>query len=182
MVRPVAKPMTPEEYLEWELKQQTRHEYVNGYVYAMPGVSRRHSRVSMNISVSLWPFVTRKQCRLHQADVKLALKSIFYYPDVMVACGPEPKNPYYETDPCILVEVLSPSTKDIDLREKLIAYRGIASLHTYLIVDPEYMFVRHFWRDAAGDWQQEDITGSGEIRLACLEATLALGQIYQGVF
>jgi hypothetical protein len=34
-----------------------------------------------------------------------------YYPDVMVACG-EQADPYYESTPCLLAEILSPSTRD----------------------------------------------------------------------
>ncbi|MBF6594899.1 MAG: Uma2 family endonuclease [Thermaceae bacterium] len=75
---PGAQPLSPEEYLEWEHGQATRHEYVNGYVYAMSGVSRRHSRITMNIAVTLRPSATERGCRIHQAEVKLALDKIFW--------------------------------------------------------------------------------------------------------
>lgn len=181
MLRAVPKPMSPEEYLEWEAKQEVRHEYVEGYVYAMAGASNRHNRVCLNIAAFCLAHAG-DGCRVYQENVKLRLENLFYYPDVMVVCGGEPPHTYYETDPCILVEVLSPSTALNDVREKVLEYRRIQSLRSYLIVDPESLFVRHFWRDEAGTWQQQDITGSGEIPLPCLGVSLSLAQIYRGIY
>jgi len=172
----VLKPLSPEEYLDGERQQQTRPEYLNGYVYAVSGVSCRHSCIPMNMAGTLWPRVTERGCRIHQAEVTLALGKLFYYPDGRVAGVPEPENPYYETDPCVLVEALWPSTAQNDLREKVLEYKRITSLQTYLIVDPNSYFARHFWRDGEGNWQQEDITGSSKVRLECLQTSLSLSQ------
>ena len=64
----------------------------------------------------------------------------------------------------------------------MLEYRRIASLQIYLTVDPDSYFGWHFWRDLHGNWQQEDIISSGEMGLECLQASLSLSQIYQGVF
>jgi len=85
----------------------------------------------------------------------------------------------YETDPCVLVEVVWESTKTIDLGEKLWAYR---SLQTYLVVDTEAMTIRHFFRDPIGRWQQEDVVGSGEIPLPCLGGSIELLDGYRNIF
>ncbi len=94
---------------------------------------------------------------------------------------PEP-DPFYETEPCVLVEVLSPSTKNTDLREKLMAYKSLPSVQTYLIVDAERLAVRRFWAEPDGRWHQEDLTGDGDIPLPCLDGVLSLPQIYRGIF
>ncbi len=109
-------------------------------------------------------------------------ESIFHYPDVMVVCGCDEPGPFFETEPCILVEVLSPSTKGTDLREKLTAYKSLPSVQTYLIVDAERLAVQRFWVEPDGRWQQEDLTGDGDIPLLRLGGVLSLPQIYRGVF
>lgn len=182
MLKPIAHPLSPEEYLELEKSLPLRHELVGGVMYAMAGSSRRHNLIVGNIFVELRRLAQGKPCRVFQTDMKLRLGDVFYYPDVMVVCAPEPEDEYYELEPCILVEVISPHTKDTDLREKLLAYKGIPSLQTYLVVDTAAMAIRHFYRDQAGHWQQEDLIGHGEVPLACLGASLDLSQVYRGAF
>nr|MBA3793598.1 Uma2 family endonuclease [Rubrobacter sp.] len=99
-----------------------RHEYVAGEVYAMTGASRRHNRIAGNVYRRLADAAAGGPCRVYMETVKLR-KDIFYYPEVMVACGSEPENPYYEDAPCLVVEVVSPSTESTDRREKLAAYK-----------------------------------------------------------
>ncbi|WP_018467917.1 Uma2 family endonuclease [Calidithermus timidus] len=190
MVRPVLKPLSVEEYLETEAQSPFKREYVGGQVYATAGASQQHSLISLNIAVALRRMAEGRPCRVHMAEMKLLIGSpktsdfekAFYYPDVMAVCGKPAPHDYYETEPCILVEVLSPSTRGVDLREKVLAYQSIPSLQTYLIVDSETMTVRHFWRDTEGRWQQQDLTGSAEVPLPCLEGTLGFTDIYRGTF
>ena len=78
--------------------------------------------------------------------------------------------------------MLSPSTKSIDVREKMLEYKRLPSLQSYLIIDAESLMVRHCWHDEKGEWQQEDITSSGDIALPCLDTVLSLAQIYRNVF
>jgi len=181
MVEPVQKTMTQAEYLTWEQRQTERHEYVIGFVYAMAGGSRRHNRIALNIA-SFCLTNAPEHCRIYQEGMKLQTDSAFYYPDVMAVCEPEPDKDFFETSPCLLVEVPSPGTKDIDLREKLLTYQSLPSLETYLVVDTDAHFVRHFWRNEKGVWQQQDSTDTGDISLACLGTTLSMTQIYQNVF
>jgi Uma2 family endonuclease len=175
--------LSVEEYLACEQKGDVRHEYVNGYMYALAGASQRHSRIAGNIFAAFWALAQAKPCRIHQNDMELRTsESVFYYPDVMAVCGKPEPDPFYETEPCVLVEVLSPSTKDTDLREKLVAYKSLPSVQTYLIVEAARLAVRRFWADAGGRWQQEDLTGDGDIPLPYLGGVLSLPQIYRGVF
>lgn len=175
--------MSVEEYLACEQKSSIRHEYVNGYSYAFAGASQSHSRIAGNIFAAFWTLAQGKPCRVHQNDMKLRTEdSVFYYPDVMAICNKPEPDPFFETDPCVLVEVLSPSTKNTDLREKLTAYKSLPSVQTYLIVEAERLAVRRFWVDETRRWNQEDLTGDGDIPLPCLGGVLTLPQIYRGVF
>ena len=170
--------LSVEDYLEMEKTATVRHEYVAGEVYARVGVSRRHSRIAGNIFRSLAVAAAGDSCRVHQSDMKLQIENVFYYPDVMVACGPEPDDPYYEDDPCIVVEVVSPST---DRREKLAAYKRIPGLKAYLIVDQVRMQVERHFRDEEGAWRRADLVDEGRFSVPCPEMFLTLAGIYEGL-
>ncbi len=174
--------LTVEAYLALVQEATERHELVGGQIYAMAGGSREHSAIVGNIFVQLWTANSGKNCRSHRETMKLRLSDTdtFYYPDVMVACEPS-LDRYFENEPCVLVEVLSKSKASNDLREKLLEYKRLPSLQTYLVVDSESLWVKHFYREGA-EWQQELLTGSGVIAIPCLNSTLSLAQIYQNVF
>jgi Uma2 family endonuclease len=81
-----------------------------------------------------------------------------------------------------VVEVTSPTTETIDRREKLLAYKKLPSLRTYLIVDQEEMRVERHWCDEAGQWWQAEVTRpEGVVPLSCPQTELALTQIYEGL-
>ncbi len=173
--------LSVEDYLEMEKTATVRHEYVAGEVYAMVGVSRRHSRIAGNIFRLLAVAAAGGPCRLHQSDMKLQIEDVFYYPDVMVACEDEPEDPYYENSPCLVVEVVSPSTESTDRREKLAAYKRIPGLKAYLIVDQARMRVERHFRDEEGAWRRGDLVDEGRFSVPCPETSLSLAEIYEGL-
>lgn len=174
--------MSVEEYLEFERNSPIKHEYVGGHLYAMVGVSRRHSRISLNIASRLLAGTQGGPCRVHQSDMQVPVPDgPFYYPDVVVACGPEPEDPYLEDNPCLLVEVLSPNTASIDRREKLLSYRRLPGLRAYLIVEQDEAMVECHFRDGNGRWQTE-IVEQGSIPVPCPPgAQLSLAEVYEGL-
>ncbi len=173
--------LSVEDYLEMEKTATVRHEYVAGEVYAMVGVSRRHSRIAGNVFRLLAVAAAGGPCRVHQSDMKLHIDDVFYYPDVMVACGSEPENPYYEDDPCLVVEVVSPSTESTDRREKLAVYKRIPGLKAYLIVDQDRMRVERHFRDEEGVWLRADLIDEGRFSVPRPEMSLTLAEIYEGL-
>jgi Uma2 family endonuclease len=173
--------LSVEDYLEMEKTATVRHEYVAGEVYAMVGVSRRHSRIAGNIFRLLAVAAAGGPCRVHQSDMKLQIEDVFYYPDVMVACDDEPDDPYYENGPCLVVEVVSPSTESTDRREKLAAYKRIPGLKAYLIVDQERVRIERHFRDEEGVWLRADLVDEGRLPVPCPETSLTLAEIYEGL-
>jgi len=174
-------PMTLEDYFSYEDRSNARHEYVEGFVYAMTGATKRHNRIVGRIYARLLAAEQGSGCRTYMEAVKLRLRDRIYYPDVMVACGPSSPDRYTEDAPSILVEVLSESTWQIDRREKLAAYHGIASLQSYLIVAQDERYVLRHWRDAEGTWQYDVLAGAGTIELPTMRTMLTLDEIYEGV-
>lgn len=175
------RPLSVDEYLAREDASPVRHEYVAGEVYALAGETRRHNQVTGNVFARLWSAVRGGPCRVFVEGVKLRAGSVVYYPDVMVACGPEPADPRLEEAPCLVVEVLSPSTRTIDRREKLLVHRAIPSLRAYLIVDQERRRVERHWRDDDGAWQRATIVEAGTVPVPCPAIALSLDEIYEGV-
>lgn len=127
-----------EQYLELEAASQTvRYELVGGTAFAMIGGTLGHARLVTSLALLLGSGARTAGSRLYVADARLRVGDLTsYYPDVMVCCGPPSGSEHYETGPCLLAEVLSPSTADIDRREKRLAYLSLPTLEQYLIVDP----------------------------------------------
>ena len=100
--------MSAGQYLDYEQTQEIRHELVDGYLYAMVGASDRHEEIAMNLAAALSLHLRGGPCRVYKSDLKLRIGDDFYYPDIFVRCGTERGDPYFKTDPVLIVEVLSP--------------------------------------------------------------------------
>jgi len=175
--------MTVEEYLRFDETSPLKHEYVRGEVYAMSGVTLRHDRIARNVLIALSAAAGDGPCEAFSSDVRLrAADDIFYYADVTVVCGQVAELDVMIADPCVIVEVTSPSTARIDRGEKLNAYRAIQSVRAYLIVDHRRRRGERYWRDSeAAPWQREEVVGTGDVVIPCLDAELTLDQIYRRV-
>lgn len=182
--RPAGRYMTPEEYLAFEERSPVRHEYVGGVVHAMSGGSVRHARIIGNVLSRLREASAGGRCEAFAQVLKVSVdEETFYYPDVLVTCGALDEEAVVVTDPCLLVEVLSPSTRVVDRREKVSNYRRIAALRAYLIVETRYRKVERYWRGAGGGWQYDVATpdAGGQVAVPCPKGVLTLDQIYEGV-
>lgn len=174
--------ITAAEYLESERGAEIKHEYVDGAIYAMAGESRRHNRITSNF-VRLFGDLPDRNCESYFEGVKVqANRSTYYYPDVLVTCETEIEDDNYVIKfPCLIIEVLSPSTAATDKREKLIAYKLIESLQEYAIVWQDEMRVELHRRQNEG-WltffytQPED-----EIEFASINFQTTAAEIYRNI-
>jgi Uma2 family endonuclease len=175
--------LSVEEYLALEVATGVKHEYVLGQVYALAGASEAHNRIAVNVLAALLPAARATGCRVVGSDQKLQPgNDLYYYPDVQVLCDPTDDDPLVKRRPCVVVEVSSDRTEAIDRREKLLVYRGIASLLVYLIVAQDRREVTAHLRDAAGTWQTRQAVGMDTIEIGCLgDHELSLDAIYQDV-
>lgn len=172
--------LTVDEYLKLEETAAVKHEYVAGTVHAMVGTTKRHNRIALNIATQLLDAARGGPCRIYASDVKMRVEDVVYYPDVMVACGSEDNDPLVEHNPCLIVEVTSPSTESIDRREKLLNYRKIPSLRAYLIVDQNQPWIERHWRDETGNWHQGGLD-SGSMPVPCPETALVIDEVYENL-
>ena len=179
---PRPAPIDIDDYLDGETRCEIKHEYLGGEVVAMGEASARHGLVAGGIYAAALPHARRKRCQLFMADMKVRVdnadQTYFYYPDLLLACDVQDREPYYRRRPCLIVEVLSPSTERIDRREKLFAYQTIPSLREYLLIDPDQRCVEIY---RFGDTVRHETHTEGGFRLDCLDAELTVDEIYMDV-
>ena len=179
--------VTVDDYLEGEQATEVKHEYLAGQVVAMGGASDKHGLIAGALYAALLPAARRKACQLFSAEMKVRVdhdgESYFYYPDLLLSCQPDDKeSAYYRRHPCLLVEVLSPSTERIDSREKLLAYRLLPSLREYLLLRQDRVQADLYQRSDAGRWQHHTFTQPDDVlTLHCLEAAVPLHEVYADV-
>jgi len=179
----VHSPIDENDYLRLEETAASKHELVGGEVYAMAGASERYNRIAGNIFFHLRTATRGKPCRAFMADMKLRLaaSTTYYYPDAMLVCDAADDHPLYKQSPCFIAEVLSPATASVDVREKWAAYRGLASLRYYLLVDSEQLWAKVFFRDKHGAGFEQDLSADDRIDVACdgSRLTLTLDDLYE---
>jgi Uma2 family endonuclease len=172
-----------EEYLEGEKIADVRHEYVDGYVYAMAGASADHNRIVVNLVSELRTALRGKSCEAFSTDMKVkippAFADAFYYPDIVVACDPKDNAKYHREDPTVIIEVLSPDTERTDRREKAIAYWQIPSVKNYVLVEQDRMNITVLHREEVG-WRKEELDGKNAVlKLSSIGVKLPLSTIYE---
>lgn len=144
----------------------------------MPDETRRHNSIVVNLIGALAPSADALGFDAYVLSVKLRVEAAnaYYYPDFVVTCGADDRDPYVVQAPSLVIEVLSPSTDSIDRREKRVNYAKIPGLQEYLIVEQDERRV-DVWRRTAEGWRCETVT-AGAIRLDSLDCQLALDDIY----
>jgi Uma2 family endonuclease len=192
VANPQSQLMTPQEYLEWEEKQSLKYEYINGKVFAMTGGTLPHNSIALNLATALKSHVRGKGCKVFMADAKVGVSSHgpFHYPDVMVTCDQRDQIArqvvYY---PCLIIEVLSPSTEGFDRGKKFRHYRRIETLKEYVLVDTERMNVECYRLNEHHKWEltsysAEEMTRDEtelEIELSSINFCCPISILYEDV-
>jgi Uma2 family endonuclease len=176
--------MTVEEYLEWELQQDVRYEYVNGEVFAMTGGTIPHNDIALNFYRALYPHLRSRGCRVNVSDVKVQVspKSPYYYPDVIVSCDPIDLNARkFIQKPKLIAEVLSPGTSAKDRGEKFINFLKMPSLQEYILIDSEQIFVERYSRGEGRMWFYYPYTAGDRVTLSSIELEFAIELLYEDV-
>jgi Uma2 family endonuclease len=176
--------MTAAEYLEWEAKQEFRHEYVDGEILAMTGGSLPHNDIALNFYRALYPHVRQRGCRVNVSDAKVQARknSRYFYPDVVISCNPDDlKSREFIQQPKVIVEVLSPGTANYDRTKKLKYYRQIPSLQEYVLVDSEEIAVEVYRRGEGKMWLYYEYEAGEVISLESIGFECAIELLYEGV-
>ena len=168
--------ITVDEYLEAEQEAEMRHEYVYGEVFALAGGSVRNV-ICANVVRLLGNAAAKSDCRVYGSDMKLRVEErLFYYPDAMIVCEP-PADDFFETSPCVIVEVISPSTARKDRLKKRFSYLALESLQCYLLIDSRKRELTGYYRQPQG-WEERSFTVDDTILMPCIGANLSFSELY----
>ncbi|MGN7612717.1 Uma2 family endonuclease [Magnetococcales bacterium HHB-1] len=171
---------TEEAYLEHEQKSTIRHEYIDGYLYAMVGTSERHNRIASTISGEFFVHLKGKPCDVYTSDFKVKIGSRYYYPDVIVKCDHPDDPELYTERPLLILEIISQSTRRIDTGEKRLAYQTIPSLREYVIIEQHQALITAY-RRKGDQWQTDHYRLGDVIHFYAIDLQLMVETIYERI-
>jgi Uma2 family endonuclease len=181
------KTLRLEEYRNLETSAETKHEYHDGEIIEMTGGSINHNSILINLIVLLKLALRGTNYRLQSSDLRLWIPQYNrgLYPDLMIIAG-EPLLSDNRNDeilnPCLIIEVLSPSTSGYDRGDKFRYYRSIPQLNQYLLVSQEEILIESYSKTSENNWLLQEYTPArGIISLDSLGISLNLVDIYEGV-
>jgi Uma2 family endonuclease len=183
------KTYTLEEYLVREERASNKHEFHNGKIIRMPGGKAKHSEISTNITHAIKLNIKglEKKYRVYNSDLKIYIEADnkALYPDALVICeAPQ----YWQgredliTNPLVIVEVASNSTKNYDRGDKFMSYRKLDSFREYVLVSQDEPFVEVFFRQEKNTWNISQAKGLEEsVFLHELGINISLSDIYENI-
>jgi Uma2 family endonuclease len=156
------RPMTIDQFLAWEERQELRYEFDGFQPVAMTGGTFAHAAIQRNLLFALTGRLRGKPCQPLGSELKIEVAGRIRYPDAFVVCSPVANNARVVTDPVTVFEILSPSTAHDDLFVKNAEYRATPSIQRYVVLQQSHIGALVFSR--RGDhWADEVLTGENAI-------------------
>ena len=158
-----------------------------GEIFTMSGSKISHTRISMNLLGSLLPHLKRKPCKPFNSDQRIYIEKngLFTYPDLSIVCGKtETKNNDNRNviNPSVIIEILSPATKNYDRGEKFKLYRDLPSLKEYILVDSTAIGIENFCINSDGFWELKEYKNMNDsLFIKTIHLTIPLPDIYEDV-
>ncbi len=176
----VRKPMTVEQFLEWEERQELRYEFDSFQPIAMTGGTHRHDRIGINLTAALLARLRGKPCQPHGGNLKIAVMGSIRYPDAYVTCGPIKGGDMIASDPVVVFEVLSKATAHTDHTVKNREYAATASIQRYVMLEQSEIAGTVFAR-VGEDWQGRLLSADAVIQMPEIGIELPLAELYEGL-
>lgn len=172
-----------QDYFLLEERTGERYEYIDGELFLMAGGTPNHNRIMLNLAGAL----NAAFGEAFAGDLRIQIKERqqYAYPDVVVVCGQLELAKGRKdtiTNPVLIAEILSDSTRDYDRGSKFSMYRAIPSLREYLVIEQRYLSVEYFSKEPDNTWRLREYNErSATVTIESLQITLALDDIYQRV-
>jgi Uma2 family endonuclease len=181
--------LTPEEYFAWEEKQLEKHELIDGQVYpigirGMSGGSKNHSLLAAKLITLLSNHLEGSRCDVATSELRINIVGTdnYTYPDLSVTCDDRDKTTtQYITYPCLIVEVLSPSTEIDDRGRKFRLYRKNPALQDYLLVSSSSIEIDLYQKNEANDWLIINYQAGDTINLKSINLSFPIEQLYRNL-
>lgn len=181
------KYITPAQYLALEEMATTKSEYFRGEIFMMAGGSPNHNRIAGNIFAEFNVGLRGRRCEAFNSDQRLLVNrnGLYTYPDAMIVCGKiefADPNRQVITNPTVIVEVLSPATKNYDQGGKFELYRDIPSFRDYILAHQDKVYIEYFHKGEDGRWVLTEFKVlTDQIRIISIDLALSLDRIYERV-
>jgi Uma2 family endonuclease len=173
-------PMSLEDFLDWESRQEFKYEFDRFQPVAMTGVTVAQSVIQANLLGLLFNRLRGQACRAHGSDLKIQVAGRIRYPDAFIVCSPMTPGATVIDDPVVVFEILSPGTSYRDRIEKNREYRATPSIQRYLILEQTRPAATVYAR-AGDDWVADVLVGEAELTLPEIGSSISLSEVYEGV-
>ena len=174
------RPMSLDDFLDWEERQEQRHEFDGFQPVAMTVGTSEHSAIQRNLIIALGNRLRARLCQVHGSELKIAAAGGVRYPDAFVVCSPIPRGTTVVTDPVVVFEVLSPSTSTTDRIVKNKEYRDTPSIQRYIMLEQDRQAATVFAR-AGDDWVGHVVSGDVVLAMPEIGIELQLAELHEGV-
>jgi len=178
--------LTAEEYLQFEKESLHKHEYFKGEIFAMAGAGARHNVIFSNLFIGIGSQLKGRPCKPYGSDLRIHIpeNTLFTYPDISIICGeivPSQIDADTAILPTVLIEILSPSTKNYDRGGKFRLYRDIPALKEYILIDTESICIEVFRINSKGHWELEEYRSiENTLTIPTVTVSMPLKEIYEG--
>ncbi len=178
---------TPEEYLALEETAEYKNEYRDGEIVPMTGGTTNHNQIALNIAANFKFALRGQNYKIYIGDVRVWIPRYrqYTYPDVMVIEGTPVytgKNKTTVTNPSLVIEVLSKSTKNYDQGEKFTYYRSIPGFQEYILVDQTKYHIMQYSKTSDKRWLLSEYEAEEAVlALSSLDVQISLKDIYEQV-
>jgi len=173
--------MDVEDYLLLDnASKSVKYEYLDGELRMLAGDSPDHAIIGNNMSGMLYVALRKRPCIVYSPDVCFNLsESRYVHPDVTVSCDSRDKGKKDNIQyPCLIVEVLSPSTEAVDRGEKLEYYLECPSLEEYVMIGSQKKSVEVYHREE-DSWRLRIYRTGSTIYLQSIDVEIAFDDIYE---
>ena len=158
------RPVTLDQFLAWEERQELRYEFDGTEPRAMTGGTRAHAAIQANVITALRIRLRGQSCQAFGSELKILAAGSIRYPDALITCTPGQPDMSVATEPVVVFEVLSNSSAHIDLYVKNEEYRQTPSICRYVILEQTHAAALVFSRKGE-DWVAETIKPGGVLLL-----------------
>jgi len=174
------KTMTLAEFLDWEDRQELKHEFDGFQPVAMVGVTRAHAIIQRNLTTALTNRLRGRPCQFFGPELKIEVVGRIRYPDGFVVCSPGPNSSTVVRDPVVIFEILSIGTASTDRIVKNAEYRATPSVQRYVMLEQDRVGATVVSR-AGDDWVDHILQEHEMLEMPEIGIVVPLDEVYEGL-
>ena len=184
MAELAVKPMTLDEFLQWDDGTETHYELIGGFPVAMAPPAEVHRILAMRLGSRIdTALAGRRPCnaQIEAGVIRPDRTDTYFVADIAATCEGNEVGRQAIKDPFLIVEILSPSTERHDRRIKLPVYRQIATVQEILFIASDGLYAE-LHRKSGEQWITEILRGAdARLVLTSVGIEISLAELYEGI-